>query len=76
MNRLFEHNSGKNKSTKRKSGTWLLVYYEAFLSEKDALSREKKLKSHGKSKQELFKRLRHSMISGKKVRGDGVLFVE
>jgi len=42
--RLKEHNDGKNKSTKfRKPLT--LIYYEACLNEKDAIKREKYLKS-------------------------------
>jgi putative endonuclease len=39
---------------------WNLVYYEAYVSEKDARLREQRLKHHGSGKVELKKRLRHS----------------
>ena len=55
--RLSEHNSGSTPSTNRKSGNWELIYYEAFISKKLALRREDKLKSHGRAKQELMKRI-------------------
>jgi len=42
--RLRDHNQGKNISTKGKTPL-RLVYYEAFLNKKDALGREKYLKS-------------------------------
>lgn len=56
--RLNEHNSESGHSTERKFGTWKLIYYEAFSSKKLALVREKKLKSHGRAKQELMKRIK------------------
>ena len=40
--RIASHNKGKNRSTKGKK--WKLVYYEAYISQKDAFVREKKLK--------------------------------
>jgi putative endonuclease len=43
-NRLKEHNSGHNFSTKRYM-PWKLIYYEACLSESDARRREKYLKT-------------------------------
>ena len=42
--RLRDHNQGKNISTKGRDPL-KLVYYEAFLNKKDALNREKYLKS-------------------------------
>jgi putative endonuclease len=42
--RLKEHNSGKNSSTKNRIPL-KLIHYEAFLNEKDAIGREKYLKS-------------------------------
>lgn len=42
--RLEEHNSGKNPSTKGKIPL-KIIFYEAFLSEEDAVSRELYLKS-------------------------------
>ena len=44
QNRLQEHNSGRVPSTKTRI-PFELVYYEACLNEKDALAREKYLKS-------------------------------
>ncbi|MFC2114465.1 GIY-YIG nuclease family protein [Bacteroidota bacterium] len=43
-NRLFEHNSGKNKSTKA-FRPWKLVYFEKFETRFEARNREKYLKS-------------------------------
>jgi putative endonuclease len=42
--RLKEHNNGENKSTKP-SGHWRLIYYEACLDERDAIRRERYLKT-------------------------------
>jgi len=58
--RLAEHNQGKVFSTKRYA-PWRLVYYEAYLSEKDARIREQKFKRHGKRNIELKKRLKYSL---------------
>jgi len=43
-NRLDEHNSGKNHSTRFRR-PWKLIYYEAYLNKLDALGRERFLKS-------------------------------
>ncbi len=59
--RLIEHNKGKNKSTTRHEGTWVVVYYEAYKSQADAMKREFKLKQHGSGKRELYKRLEESL---------------
>jgi len=42
--RFTEHQNGKSKSTKHR-GPWKIVYYEASQSIKDALKREKYLKT-------------------------------
>ncbi|OHA88447.1 MAG: excinuclease ABC subunit C [Candidatus Zambryskibacteria bacterium RIFCSPHIGHO2_01_FULL_43_27] len=42
--RFQEHQSNKSISTKNR-GPWKLIYYEASLSNKDALGREKYLKT-------------------------------
>jgi len=55
-NRLREHNSGRVPSTKRRC-PFDLLYYEACLNEKDALAREKYLKS-GMGKRYLRNRLK------------------
>jgi putative endonuclease len=44
-NRLKEHNSGDNISTKRYM-PWKLIYYEACLGESDAHRRERYLKTN------------------------------
>ncbi len=49
--RIKEHNSGKSTFT-RNNGPWKLIYYETFLSEKDARIEEKFLKS-GKGKERI-----------------------
>jgi len=49
--RIKEHNSGNSIFTKN-NGPWKLVYYEAFISEKDARSEEIFLKS-GKGKERI-----------------------
>ena len=54
--RLQEHNSGKNISTKR-GKPWKLIYFEGFTSETLARKRESKLKQFGKAWQELKKRV-------------------
>jgi len=58
--RLKEHNRGKNKAT-RKYRPWKLVYYEAYLSEKDAKQREKDLKGKGSKRATLKKQIKHSL---------------
>ncbi len=49
--RLREHNSENSVFTKN-NGPWKLIYYEAFISEKDARREEKFLKS-GKGKERI-----------------------
>ena len=59
--RISEHNKGYNFSTK--GSKWILVYYEAYLSELNARERENKLKARGSSKQKLIKRIEKSILS-------------
>ena len=54
--RFKKHNEGRIFSTKRYK-PWTLVYYEAYLIEGLARSREQKLKQHGNSLKELKKRV-------------------
>lgn len=54
--RLFEHNSGKELSTKRYM-PWELIYYEAYPNESLARIREKRLKFNGNAMRELKKRI-------------------
>ena len=58
--RLRQHNNGENVSTKRNSGHWNLVYYEAYGSKLDAWIREQKLKLRGATKYNLFNRIKNS----------------
>ena len=53
-NRLAEHNRGENLSTK--TGVhWVLIHYEAYRNQKDALRRERYLKTSQGSR--LLKRM-------------------
>ena len=47
--------------TDREHRGWRLVYYEAYLSEKDARLRERRLKSYGSALSLLKKRIEHSL---------------
>ena len=58
--RLGEHNNGNQTATHRVVGKWTLVYAEAYRSKNDACEREKRLKDHGRAKQELYKRISES----------------
>ncbi len=60
--RLAQHNANGRKFTTRTDGSWQYVYVELYRSEKDARIRERKLKSHGSGKHELFKRLQDSLL--------------
>ena len=59
--RLKEHNGGKVKSTKSRI-PFILIYYEAFLSEKDARLRESELKNDRRKKKRLLNRLKNSSL--------------
>lgn len=58
--RFKEHNLGQSQYTKNKK-PWALVYYEAYFSKSDAITREKRLKKFKNSYTELKKRLAKSM---------------
>jgi len=58
IQRLEEHNSGKNISTRNRR-PFELIYYEAYIDQKDALGREKFLKS-GSGHRFLEKQLKHT----------------
>lgn len=61
--RFEEHNRQKVFSTKPNT-PWVLIYYEAYKSRKDAVRREKQLKKH-KAKIDLKEQLKYSLeISG------------
>ena len=57
--RLKQHNSGSGgRTTKIKMGPWKLIYAEAYCDKRDALGREKFLKS-GSGRTFLQKQLKH-----------------
>jgi len=58
--RLKEHNDQRNTGYTQR-GEWHLVYYEAFIAEEDARSREKRLKKDGRARYQLMKRIRKSI---------------
>lgn len=58
--RLLEHNEGKVKSTKLRI-PFVLIYYEAYLNEEDARSREYSLKKTGKALGQLKRRISKSL---------------
>jgi len=59
--RLREHNHGFQTATKCRLGEWQLIYCEQYRVKNDAVVREKKLKHHGRAKQELYKRIQQSL---------------
>ena len=65
--RVAEHNAREHGWTSG-FGPWSPVYYEAYLSWKDACDREQRLKNHGKGFSEIKKRLVQSIYEAKKVR--------
>lgn len=60
--RFFEHNKGLVNST-RPRRPFSLVYYEAYLSEKDAKDRENMLKKFAGSMTHLKRRIKNSILS-------------
>jgi len=58
--RIEEHNKGRNFSTAYR-GTFFLVYYESFRSQKDATMREKQLKQFKSAYGHLKKRIVNSL---------------
>lgn len=58
--RFNEHQNGEVFTTKNYC-PFELIYYEAFLSEKDARNREKQLKYFGNAYKFLIKRIKHSL---------------
>lgn len=59
-NRLKLHNEGKVSSTQYRRPL-ILVYYEAYLSEKDARKREQMLKNYGQGITNIYKRISNSL---------------
>jgi putative endonuclease len=63
--RLKEHNTSFSKATKSRLPL-KLVYYEAYLSEKDAKEREFKLKRFSSSYIHLKNRIKNSLVFSKR----------
>jgi len=59
--RFKEHNDGKVKSTKSRI-PFELIYYEAYISEKDARVREHNLKLRANALNQLKKRIKNSLL--------------
>ena len=59
--RLSMHNQGKSFHTK-KHMPWKLIYCEAYISKKDAFSREQSLKLHAQGLRRLKERLGDSLV--------------
>ncbi len=57
--RMKRHESGGTKSTRGKK--WTLVYYEAYLSKEDAITRERRLKKSHQGRRWLRERIAGSM---------------
>lgn len=54
--RFYSHNAGDNIATK--AGTpWTLVYYEAYPTKEDAITRERRLKYYGQGLRRLKERI-------------------
>ena len=62
--RLSDHNRQRG-ALYTKTGQWFLAYYEAFLSRKDDITRENKLKQDGRSRYQLFRRIDESLAGQK-----------
>jgi len=60
--RVKDHNDGKGGETTRQKKFWKLIYFEGYRNEKDALGREKFLKS-GSGRRFLKKQLRWYLVS-------------
>ena len=58
-NRIKQHYENKVISTKNREPK--LVYYEAYMSKKDAMEREQKLKQRGNAKRWLKERISNSL---------------
>ena len=59
--RLIEHDDAQNRSTRGKQ--LRVVYYEAYVSRKAAIRRERILKHDGRSRRALMERTRSSLVN-------------
>ena len=58
--RVAAHKSGIGAKL-TSNGKWHLAYYEAYVSRKDAIARERKLKHYGNARTHLFARMQYSI---------------
>ncbi|MEK7546645.1 MAG: GIY-YIG nuclease family protein [Patescibacteria group bacterium] len=63
--RISDHLNGKGGRTTRLKSGWRLIYFEGYLSKRDALGREKFLKG-GSGRKYLYKQLNHYLFSKEK----------
>ena len=56
----YTNNPERRISEHIKESNWKVIYYEAYLSEKDARDRERKLKHYGQSRTHLKMRIKNS----------------
>ncbi|NBC27068.1 MAG: GIY-YIG nuclease family protein [Bacteroidetes bacterium] len=59
--RLKEHNQKRRNTATQQAADWQLVYYEAYLSKRDASERERRLKDYGATRGHLKDRITHSI---------------
>ena len=58
--RIASHKAGSAAKV-TSNGQWHLAYYEAYISRKDAIARERKLKHYGNARTHLFARMKDSI---------------
>jgi len=59
--RILEHQNKKGGRTTKIKKSWRLIYYEAYIDQKDALGREKFLKG-GSGRKYLHKQLKNFLV--------------
>jgi predicted GIY-YIG superfamily endonuclease len=60
--RFEKHRAGEVRFTRRDAAGWHLVYVETFVSKKDAVMREQRLKNHGQALRQLKGRISRSIL--------------
>jgi len=63
IKRLKEHNFGRTKST-RERRPFILIYYEGYLSKRDAMQREHQIKRRANAFTSLKRRIKNSLSEG------------
>ena len=62
--RVRDHNLGKVEAT-RQHRPWQVMYYESYLDEEDARTRERQIKQYGSTWGHLKSRIKNSLEKGK-----------